>query len=141
MGTNYYLEAQPPCPHCGRPYESRHIGKSSAGWCFALHVYPDEGICNLDDWKQEWEGKRIVDEYGREITTDELLSLIDRRGRLSRTWEGPIPTGYRDWSDFHKQNRSESGPYGLLQPIPKCYGVVGYGEDGGTWYYVKGEFS
>jgi len=141
MGTNYYLVPQPPCPHCGRPYESRHIGKSSAGWCFALHVYPDEGICNLEDWRREWDGKQIIDGYGREITAPELLSVIDRRGRLSTTWDGPPPERYRNWDHFHRYNESEFGPCKLLRPQAHCYGIVGYGEDGGTWYYVTGEFS
>lgn len=38
MGTNYYLHSQDPCEHCGRSYPELHIGKSSAGWVFALHV-------------------------------------------------------------------------------------------------------
>ena len=36
MGTNYYLN-------------DRHIGKSSAGWYFALHIYPEENINSLDE--------------------------------------------------------------------------------------------
>lgn len=51
MGTNYYAEYQPPCPTCGRQDPPLHIGKSSAGWCFSLHVIPELG---LNDWP-EWE--------------------------------------------------------------------------------------
>lgn len=65
MGTNYYLEPKPPCQCCGRPFEQLHIGKSSAGWCFALHVIPERGIKDLDDWVRIWSQPeaRIVDEY------------------------------------------------------------------------------
>ena len=27
-----------------------HIGKSSSGWCFSLHVIPEQGINSLQDW-------------------------------------------------------------------------------------------
>ena len=55
MGTNYYLyEGSEACPTCKRPFEPLHIGKSSAGWCFSLHVIPEEGINTLDDWRTRW---------------------------------------------------------------------------------------
>jgi len=54
MGTNYYLYPASPCKACGRSYEAKHIGKSSAGWCFLLHVIPEEGINDLEDWKKLW---------------------------------------------------------------------------------------
>ena len=42
MGTNYYLHRPRTneCEHCGRADEAPplHIGKSSSGWCFSLHV-------------------------------------------------------------------------------------------------------
>ena len=40
MGTNYYLETDA-CDKCGRGDGPLHIGNSSAGWCFALHVGED----------------------------------------------------------------------------------------------------
>lgn len=55
MGTNYYLRLKSEiCPHCGRGDEGLlHIGKSSAGWCFSLHVM--NRIQSLDDWKKAFE--------------------------------------------------------------------------------------
>lgn len=49
MGTNYYLQKNV-CGCCGRPEKQIHIGKSSAGWAFALRVYPHDGIKDYDDW-------------------------------------------------------------------------------------------
>ena len=54
MGTNYYLHEPPTnkCEHCGRQDEKEplHIGKSSVGWVFALHIIPEMGIEDLEDW-------------------------------------------------------------------------------------------
>jgi len=63
MGTNYYAQ-QDSCRHCGRcnKYDRYHIGKSSGGWNFSLHVKgPQEHAANhelpegkfscLEDWK------------------------------------------------------------------------------------------
>jgi len=83
MGCNFYLTAKPPCDHCGRAHERLHIGKSSAGWCFSLHVDPDNGINDLDDWVRLWSepGATIVNEYGETIAPDAMLKIITERGR------------------------------------------------------------
>lgn len=114
MGTNYYHTVKTnECAACGRhDGEPVHIGKSSAGWCFSLHVMPDEGICDLDDWRKRWEaGGEIRDEYGEVVTTEEMLRIITERG------PGPekVPTGYESWADFHRSNRSTHGPNGMLR--------------------------
>ena len=57
MGTNYYWQESEPCAACGRGYEQVHVGKSSAGWCFSLHVSnhcvdrapEDQPAASLDD--------------------------------------------------------------------------------------------
>jgi hypothetical protein len=90
MGTNYYLvkDTPAPCNHCGRPYESerKHIGKSSAGWVFSLHIIPEEGIDDLDDWQRVWSrpGWKIEDEYGETVSPDEMLARITQRHGMSR---------------------------------------------------------
>ena len=143
MGTNYYLHDKPDCECCGRPYEPKHIGKSSAGWCFSLHVIPEDGINTLDDWRRLWSapGAYIRDEYGREVPAADMEDWITKRGR-ERDWSDPRwwsgPFGYSSEAEFHARNNSQRGPNGLLrhQIGPYC---VGHGE--GTWDYMTGEFS
>lgn len=79
MGTNYYVDPLPPCECCGRSYESKHIGKSSFGWCFALCVYPDEGINSLQDWRGYLLGKVIRDEYGDLVSLDDFMNIVTER--------------------------------------------------------------
>lgn len=79
MGTNFYLESKPACETCGRPFEDRHIGKSSMGWCFSLHVYPEDGINDLPDWEKLFSTGRIYDEYGATLTPTEMLARITER--------------------------------------------------------------
>lgn len=130
MGTNYYWlrETKPACEHCGRPAvtEQLHIGKSSAGWCFSLHVTDD--IRSLIDWEDRWaSGGRIEDEYGQVISIGDMrLVIMARAGR-----SGPDDFNYA-------QNHAEPGPAGLVRHKigPYC---KGHGE--GTWDLIEGEFS
>lgn len=139
MGTNYYLEAKPPCTCCGRPFERQHIGKSSAGWCFTLHV--DENHRDLPDWVEEWSkpGAAIVDEYGDGVAGDEMLLIITARHWTDAPWETlPLPHG-ASWSTFHAQNQSEHGPNGLLRHRIDRHYCIAHGS--GTWDLCTGEFS
>jgi hypothetical protein len=112
MGTNYYL-TNTHCKCCKRsreectsehwlkretllstPEVKLHIGKSSGGWCFSLHVIPSLGLNTLDDWellieevldrsKCEDTPDRpfwsIIDEYGDLIGKTELHNIITKR--------------------------------------------------------------
>ena len=88
MGTNYYLKA-PSCSHCGAARTLLHIGKSSAGWNFALRIYPEpvdllsrfgvEKIQELDDWRPLFQRFEILDEYHRKIEPAEMISIIAGR--------------------------------------------------------------
>ena len=133
MGTNYYLvkgehypESDPAHPLSGilKPGTGGplkiHIGKSSGGWCFSLHVYPDHGIHTLADWKNFAkkmisEGWRAEDEYYFAHTPDQLWDIVERVG-----WKRPADQKFR---------RHE---------ILDGY-CVGNGE--GLYDYVIGEFS
>lgn len=46
MGTNFYFYENPEI----NEEDALHIGKSSAGWCFSLHIIPELGIRDLSDW-------------------------------------------------------------------------------------------
>lgn len=114
MGTNYYLHKKEDCECCGRPFPPLHIGKSSGGWCFSLHVIPEDNIRTLDDWRHLWmaEGTLIRNEYGERISVDEMEKTITKR-----SWRGNFPTRH-DLDGYH---------------------CIGHGE--GTWDYIVGEFS
>lgn len=130
MGTNYYLHEKPKCESCGREDEPLHIGKSSAGWVFGLHVIPDEDINSLDDWQELWDkdGSSIIDEYGSEITVKEMEDIITDRGRSKAVND-----------DFdYGANHAEPGPNNLVRHIIDRH-CVGHGE--GTWDLIAGEFS
>lgn len=135
MGTNYYATSQP-CPHCGRTDEPVHIGKSAAGWAFALHVIPDEGLITLDAWVKYLEDKVIADEYGNQLSLDEMLNKITKRSWRQRD---DAPLGYVSWRDFYNQNHAEPGPNNLSRQRIDGRHCIGHGE--GTWDYCQGEFS
>lgn len=87
MGTNYYLITRDEkCNHCNRPYIPRQIGKDSHGWAFALRVYPEDNINDIDDWIKLWtpEDMIIMDEYGKIIDKDFMRGRIVNKISLSR---------------------------------------------------------
>lgn len=131
MGTNYYLEPKAPCDGCGRSFERLHIGKSSAGWCFSLHIDPDEGINSLADWESKWSapGARIINEYGEVISIEDMKQTI-----INRKWGG-ISTADPSWLE---QNGAEPGPAGLARHSVggSC---IGHGTE--TYDLIRGEFS
>lgn len=136
MGTNYYLETEV-CPHCHRSAERLHIGKSSAGWCFSLHVDAEISINSLDDWRERWSAprSRIVDEYGRQYTPQEMVDCITKRHRE----RSPTPGYYPSWDEFHRRNSSEDGPNGMIRSRIDGLRCVGHGD--GTYDLIVGEFS
>jgi hypothetical protein len=88
VGTNYYLKTRSPCQHCGSPLLSTgqglHVGKSSGGWRFSLRIYPKDELA-LDfiirefvDWLPLFRAHGVVDEYGRDVTVDEMVACITR---------------------------------------------------------------
>ncbi|KKN02386.1 hypothetical protein LCGC14_1118310 [marine sediment metagenome] len=107
MGTNYYIKDVVQCNECGQPnVADYHIGKSSGGWCFSLHVDvdPARGVNDLEDIKRLWAYKTIKDEYGSTISKKEMLAII-----TDRKWDRKVkPYHYNNWADFHNQNFSYS---------------------------------
>jgi hypothetical protein len=125
MGTNYY--AQPLSFPMG--LAQVHIGKSSAGWCFSLHVYPESGIATLDDWRKLWAKSdiAIIGESGDIITAEEMLHVV-----VDRSW--PASNSLMD----HIANHSEPGPRGLARHRLEDGHCIGHGE--GPYDYIIGEF-
>lgn len=136
MGTNYYIKGKE-CNECGHISGEYHIGKSSAGWCFALHVEPDEGIHNLNDIMVMWKDKVIVDECEDEVDEFEMLDIIFRQGQ-SRNVERK-PCGYKSWTQFHEENGSQMGPRGFLRSRIDGVHCIGHGD--GAYDLIVGEFS
>ena len=140
MGTNYYLyiPEKEACEHCKRPAtyipsNRLHIGKSSAGWYFSLHVIPERGINDLIDWILFMTfappGTEIKDEYGRSVDFKSLMDVITRRYH-------PHPV---KWSQsMLRQNDAVQAQHGLVRfrLSPHC---IGHGS--GTWDLIVGDFS
>jgi hypothetical protein len=131
MGTNYY--------HKRKGKKKRHIGKSSGGWCFSLHVIPEKGIESLEDWKKKLEKGKIVNEYGDTISLEEMLVIITERHWKRPLGEGPPPFMYASWQQFFRQNHAEIGPNNLLRHTVDGRHCVGQGD--GTWDLIAGTFS
>ena len=125
MGTNYYLKREEKA--------TLHIGKSSGGWTFALHIIPEEGINSLYDWLKLFHtpGNYIQNEYDESISPGEMIKIITRR-----SWGRDLND--LSWREFHEANHSEAGPNGLARrrADDRC---VSHGE--GTWDNIIGEFS
>ena len=127
MGTNYFLHEQV-CECCGCGRDVLHIGKSSGGWCFSLHVMPDKGLNSLPDWVDRWSrpNARIVDEYGKQMSLNDMLLVITARFRDS------LPD-----IDFVR-NEAMPGPNNLIRHQIGRH-CVAHGD--GTWDLIPGEFS
>lgn len=137
MGTNYYWHRNP-CTSCGHPEEVAHIGKSSGGWAFALHVnftlQSGRAVNDLHDWKHLFQapGSRIVDEYDRIVSAKEMVLIItDRKAEPITT----PPVGYSSIESFCLCNVAVIGQQNLLFPR------AAYAPPQATWYHAVGDFS
>lgn len=130
MGTNYYLDIGV-CPHCKQPSEKLHLGKSSAGWVFMLHVYPEKNLNDLEDIVKHIEdsGGLITDEYGRPYTIGMWLLEV-----VARSW----PKCERD-DHWYKSNHAQPGPNNLSRSTIDGIHTIGHGL--GTWDCCTGDFS
>lgn len=132
MGTNYY---------CEHKNFNLHLGKSSAGWVFALHVYPERGIFDLYDWEPLMNDSVIVDEYERIMTPDQMIRIITQRGASMPLEERLLSSSYKNITleQFLEINHAEPGPENLLRS--KIDGVHCVGHGSGTWDLHVGDFS
>lgn len=132
MSTNYYWIKTGICSHCGgyRDRDVFHIGKSSPGWCFALHVDDELDVHDLVDWQDLWlTGGTIVNEYDDVISSERMTEIITiREGHMEKP----------KLSAFCKANHAIPGPNRLARRIVDGRYCVGHGE--GTWDKVAGYF-
>ena len=143
MGTNYYAEIKSnPCPTCGHDPDSKtlHIGKSSCGWCFSLHVEPNNPNfpSNWDEWIEllSKPNVQIVDEYKEPWLLEDFIPIVtDRSWRAKRT---VLPDRYHSWSDYYNQNHAVPGPNNLLRHRLGEH-CIAHGK--GTWDLIVGGFS
>jgi hypothetical protein len=62
------------------PYVQQiRVGNSACGWAFNLHVLPDLGITDLEDWIVLMEYGSLEDEYSRLHNTEEFIEDIQQR--------------------------------------------------------------
>lgn len=144
MGTNYYLrraKGSAKTIFCTDETTEIHIGKSSAGWCFSLHVIPELEINNLDDWKSLIKGAlrgrwKIVNEYGDIVSYEELMEVIEQRSWEKRKDYRNHPH-YSSEAEFLEKNHAVPGPNGLVRHQIGRY-CLGHGP--GTYDYIPGHF-
>ena len=136
MGTNFYLESvekTEACEHCGTPNAiatERHIGKSSAGWVFLLHVYPEENIRDLNDWIELFNSDlyKIRDEYGVYVSKVEMITIITKR-----SWNNLSSMSALDL----ERNHAQLGPNNLVRS-KLGRDCIGHGD--GTWDLIVGDW-
>ena len=124
MGTNYFAIV-----NLGGPRAKLHIGKSSIGWCFALHV--TDGITSLADWQRVWAQAFITieDEYGAPIDADAMLEIIEDR---SFEW------GRERDAAWYADNHATRGPNGLAR---QTYNATMPPDPADTYTLISGDFS
>lgn len=133
MSTNFYL-SPPQCPCCGHQAASIHLGKSSVGWTFGLHVRPEENINNWQDIINLIKEKQadywsIRDEYGESYSFAQFVDVV-----CNRTTPRKIPKD----SEWLVMNYAQPGPNNLIRRQLGKY-CIGHGD--GTYDYLVGEFS
>lgn len=127
MSTHY--DWVPVVDFTGRRINARQLGQSSSGWCFALRVYPAEGICTLDDWLAllQRPGSGVFDDMNRLIRLSTLLVDIKNR------WCPPVDRGEK----FYRDQFAEPGPNGMLRHKIMEGHCIGHGP--GPWDYMIGK--
>jgi len=139
MGTNYYAK-ELLCEHCNR-YEETHIGKSSGGWVFSLHVDADKGLNSWQDWLAylKKDNVTILDEYDRECTVAELTNVVTNRGWVGHTYPYTVfGKVYHNFEHLCKEHDAVPGENNLFRHKIGRF-CCGHGE--GTWDLIEGDFS
>lgn len=145
MGTNYYsvkrgFEHLEPGDFWDRMREALedpenndilHIGKSSGGWCFSLHIIPEMSINDLYDWIPFLTDpdRLIINEYSDVLSLSEMMDIITKRSRSEPA---------RWTQEEYKRNYAEPGPNNLARhTVGRACAKQGLG----TWDCIEGNFS
>lgn len=123
MGTNYYAYVD--------GVRAWHVGKSSAGWTFQLHVDPDAGLNDLPDIVKKYFDDPtyyIEDEYGDTVSRELVYAIITERSFPHQITEEAL----RGQGMFAMR-----GPNNLLRAT-LGHGCIKHGS--GTWDCIVGEF-
>ena len=110
MGANYYWYEKPACPTCGREFDGLHIGKSSFGWKFSLHIIPEEDINELADWKEKFRTGHILNEYGDAVSTYKMIQIITKR----KDYIAPSLEKLKDHNHRYCRGPGKEGDYDLI---------------------------
>lgn len=133
------------------------IGEHNSGWCFGLHVYPDQHIKTLNDWIEIFnlldvknESIVYVEDNGNEINECRIdiynLKSVIKDGY---SLESPkkifndckfIKSFYRDYEDFLNRNNLIEGPNNLLRRRIDGNYCIGHGEGNFAFDYINGNF-
>lgn len=133
MSTNYYVKTGRKekvicnlgCEH--EIDEILHLGKSALGWKFALHVIPEKGINELEDWKDVLKNGEILSECNEKITFEKIIEIITKPKFTSTSTKSPLYIDSRCSYDY-----SDDCYYLNEDPI---------GKEGGHYCLVSGDFS
>lgn len=106
MGTNYYVKTNKKILQDGfLKNQILHIGKSSFGWYFSLHVIPQFDLNTFEDWEKFLKDKTIRDEYGRKVSYDQMIKIILRDvedGLFGTKKSGEYTEGLCEDNKFYK---------------------------------------
>jgi len=98
MGTNYYAKINF-CKECGR-FDELHIGKSSAGWKFAIEIHEEfyKDLKQLFNFLTNLDGE-LYNEYGEAVTPQSLFQLIEEKKNDKSHFDGYPKDKYKDCED------------------------------------------
>ena len=115
------------------PYVQQiHVGKSSGGWAFNLHVLPDLGITDLADWAELLNYGVLKDEYGGLENPEDFITAIK-----NRAWQRP-PNLPGRWSREPVQLAVNN----LVMPVTgDRYGYVYAADPSKTYFCSLGKYS
>lgn len=115
------------------PYVQQiHVGKSSGGWAFNLHVLPDLGITDLEDWAELLKYGVLKDEYGARKDPENFIESIKQR-----CWHR-APSLFGGWSIEPVQQAVNN----LVMPCTgDRYGFVYAADPTKTYFCSLGEYS